>query len=54
MSRYCRWETDLVQQTLREKCPNAEFFLIRIFLYLVEVQEKTDEKKLRIWTLLTQ
>ena len=32
---------------LRKKCPNTEFFLIRI-------QENTDKKKLRIWTLFTQ
>ena len=32
---------------LREKYPNTEFFLVRIFLF-------SDEKKLRIWTLLTQ
>ena len=31
----------------REKCPNTEFFLVRIFLYL-------DKKKLCIWTLFTQ
>ena len=36
-----------VQFTLREKCPNTEFFLIGIFLY-------SDQKKLRIWTLFTQ
>ena len=30
-----------------EKCPNAEFFLVRIFPHL-------DQKKLRIWTLFTQ
>ena len=32
--------------TLREKCPNAEFFLVR-------TQEDTDQKKLCIWTLST-
>ena len=31
--------------TLRKKCPNTEFFLVRIFLY-------SDQKKLRIWTFL--
>ena len=31
----------------REKCPNTEFFLVRI-------QENTDQKKLRIWTLFKQ
>ena len=24
---------------LREKCPNTEFFLVRIFLYSVQIQE---------------
>ena len=33
--------------SLREKCPNAEFFLVPIFPYL-------DQRKLRIWTLFTQ
>ena len=33
--------------SLREKCPNTEFFLVRIFLY-------SGQKKLRIWTLFTQ
>ena len=31
---------------LREKCANAEFFL-------VQIRENTDQKKLRIWTLFT-
>ena len=31
--------------SLREKCPNTEFFLVRIFLYSVRVQENTDQKK---------
>ena len=48
---------------LREKCPNMEFFLVCIFLYsdwirrslyLVRIQENTDQKKLRIWTLFKQ
>ena len=39
---------------LREKCPNAEFFLVRIFLYLVRIQKIRTRKKLRIWTLFTQ
>ena len=33
--------------TLREKCPKTEFFLVRI-------QKNKDQKKLRIWTLFTQ
>ena len=40
--------------TMREKCTNTEFFLVRIFLYLVRLQENTDQKKLRIRTLFTQ
>ena len=38
----------------RFKCPNTELFLIRIFMYSVRIQENTDQKKLRIWTLFTQ
>ena len=38
-----------LQISLREKCPNAEFFLVRIFLYSdypysVRIQENTDQK----------
>ena len=50
--------------TLREKCPNTEFFPVRSFLYLywirskspysVQIQENKDQKKLRIWALFTQ
>ena len=29
---------------MREKCPNAELFLVRIFLYSVQMQENTDQK----------
>ena len=36
------------------KCPNKEFFLVRIFLYSVRIQENMDYKKLRIWSLFTQ
>ena len=32
---------------LREKCPNTELFLVRI-------QENTDQKQLRSWTLFLQ
>ena len=53
---------------LREKCPNTEFFpvrifphldrirrdILRIYPYLVQMRENTDQKKLRIWTLFTQ
>ena len=37
--------------SLREKCPNTEFFMVRIFLYSDWIQENTDQKKLRIWTI---
>ena len=30
------------------------FFLVRIFLFSVRIQENTDQKKLPIWTLFTQ
>ena len=30
--------------TLREKCPKAEFFLIHIFPYLLQIRENTDHK----------
>ena len=33
--------------SLREKCPNAEIFLVHIFL-------NSDQKKLPIWALSTQ
>ena len=37
---------------LREKCPNTEFLLIRIFPHSVRLQENMDQKKFRIWTLI--
>ena len=40
--------------TLREKCPNTGFFLVRIFLYSNWIQENTDQKNLRSWTLFVQ
>ena len=36
-----------LKNTLREKCPTTEFFLVRIFPH-------SDQKKLPIWTLFTQ
>ena len=38
---------------LREKCPNTELFLVRIFVYSVQIQENTDQKQHGIWTLFT-
>ena len=32
------------QVSLREKCPNKELLLVRIFLYLNWIQENTDQK----------
>ena len=43
-----------VIQALSEKCPNTEFFPVRIFPHSVRMWENTDQKKLRIWTLFTQ
>ena len=34
-----------MKSSLCEKCPNTEFFLARIFLYSVRIQENTDQKK---------
>ena len=43
-----------IWHTLHEKCPNPEFLLVRIAFYLDWIQENTDQKNLRIWTLFTQ
>ena len=42
---------DLIWLPLGEKFPYTEFFPIHIFLYSDWIQENTDQKKLRIWTL---
>ena len=34
-----------VRLTLREKRPNTEFFLVRIFPYSAQMRENTDQKK---------
>ena len=44
----------LIKHSLREKCPNTEFFLARIFPHSDWIWENTDQKKLRIWTLFTR
>ena len=44
----------LPKRTLREKCSNTEFFLVRIFPYFDRIRGNTDQKNLRIWTLFTQ
>ena len=40
--------------SLREKCPNTEFFLFRVFLSSKWILENTDQKKLGIWALFTR
>ena len=49
--------------SLREKCPNTEFFYVPYFPvfelkskspYSVRLRENADQKKLRIWRLFTQ
>ena len=52
---------EITQETLREKCPNTEFFLVRVFRirteygeiwsispYSFQKLENTNQKKLRI------
>ena len=54
--------THSLKNSLREKSPNTEFFLVRIFLYsdygVISVFSpnagKYGPKKLRIWILFTQ
>ena len=48
------WWLLLNHLTLREKCPNTDLFLTRIFLYSDWTVENTDQKKLRIWAPFTQ
>ena len=36
------------KNSLREKYPNTKFFLVRIFLYSVQIQENMEPKKLCI------
>ena len=60
--RVKEWETSKIvfdklltaKLSLREKCPNTELFLVRLFLYSDWIQENKDQKKLRIWTLFMQ
>ena len=40
--------TEYKNLALRGKCPNTEFFLLRIFLYSVRMQENTDQNNLLI------
>ena len=61
MHFYLKQLLEITQETLREKCPNTEFFLVRIFRirteygeiwsispYSVQKLENTNQKKLRI------
>ena len=50
----CRKHMTKTSISLREKFPNTKFFLVRIYLYSVRIQENTDQKKPRIWTLFMQ
>ena len=53
--RWCWYHnTEITRPSLREKCPNMEFFLVRIFLCSVRIQKNMDQTKLRIWTIFTQ
>ena len=40
----CKKQVSKSNYPLREKCPNTELFLVRIFLYSVRIQENTDQK----------
>ena len=41
----CVFNINLLFFTLREKCPNTELFLVRIFMYLFQLQENTERNK---------
>ena len=49
-----KYPQPLLKFSLYEKCPNTEFFLVRIFPYSVRMRENKDQQKLRIWSLFTQ
>ena len=51
----CNWEAHYQECTLREKCPNTEFFTGPYFpLFGLNTGKYGPEKKLRIWLLFTQ
>ena len=64
LSKMCRSKRRSgTSYSLREKCPNTEFFLVPIFPkweilrispYSVRIWENTDQKKLRIRAFFTQ
>ena len=35
---------ELPKESLREKCPNTQLFLVRIFPYSVQIRGNTDQK----------
>ena len=54
VARYTNYYKKGVTVTHYVKCPNTEFFLVRIFLFSVQKEENRDQKKLSTWTLFTQ
>ena len=46
--------SNICKSPLHKKCPNTEFFLVRIPPYSVQMQKNTDQKNLRIWTPFPQ
>ena len=52
-ANWSRWYSSILDCELNPR-PNTELFLVRIFLYSDWIQENTDQKQLRIWTLFTQ
>ena len=52
ITKWSRWSVKF--PSLRENCPNTEFFLVRIFPHSDWMQENTDQIKLCIWTLFAQ
>ena len=42
-----------IAKSLREKYPDTELFLVRIFLYSDWIQKIADQQKIRIWTFFT-
>ena len=52
------WHTAWINKSwassVREKCPNIQFFLVRISPYSVWIWENMDQKNLHIWTRFKQ
>ena len=52
----CSWYALSNIHTIEQSVKSVQiqsFFVVRIFLYSVRIQENTDQKKLRFWALLT-